>query len=93
MTIGISAVHMDVTKNIINYPNNAIAYFGTTFGVLYKSTDSMDTWQEITTFSGSVVEIMSSNTDPDKIVVGANDGVWISTDGGSSWTLSLATPE
>ena len=91
MTIGISAVHMDITRNIINYPTTAIAYFGTSTGELYKSTDSMETWRLIGTFTG-IVEIMSSNTDPDKVVVGASDGVWISKDGGISWDLSLETP-
>lgn len=83
---------MDVTKTIVNYPTRAIAYFGVGDGRLYKSTNGMQTWNLIYTFPNAIVEIMASDTNSNNVVVGEKHGVWVSHDGGSTWTKSLDTP-
>lgn len=84
----ITAVHMDTTKTIMKNPTTAVAYFGTVSGELYRSIDGMQTWQLLHTFPNSIVEVMSSNEDYNKIAVTDSYGVWVSYDNGDSWELS-----
>jgi hypothetical protein len=86
----ITTVHMDTKKNIVNYPNNAIAYFGTASGELYQSVDGMQSWTEIYDFPSEVVEVMASDENSDKVVVLAKDGVYTSIDGGVVWDKKLS---
>lgn len=86
----VSDIYIDCTRNLVDYPSAAIAYFGTESGKLYKTVDSMGSWTLIHTFATDIVQIMSSHANSNKVVVGCEDSVWVSTNGGSSWTLSLS---
>lgn len=88
----ITAVWMDYIRNFQDYPYDEIAWYGTASGNLYKSEDSLGSFNLMNTFATQIVEIMSSNQDSDKIVVGVLDGVWTSVDGGLTWTESLEAP-
>ncbi len=89
---GITAVWMDIKRNFQDYPNDEIAWFGTEMGELFKSEDSLGTWTKKYTFTKAIKEIMTSETDSNKVVVGIDDGVWVSVDGGLGWTEVIEAP-
>jgi len=89
----ITAVRLDIIRNFQDFPNDATAWFGTYNGHLYKSEDSLGTWTLITqAFLKPIWEIRVSETDSNKIAVGVDDGIWVSTNGGDSWTEVLEAP-
>ncbi len=88
----VTDVHMDYLRNFLDYPDEQISYFGTQGGDLYKSEDSLATYVSIKTFPAPIVEIMSSDANSDKIVVGVTDGVWVSVDGGNTFIEVLESP-
>jgi len=88
----ITAVHMDFLRNFQDYPYDQISWYGTQSGNLYKSIDSLGSFELMKNFSIKVVEIMSSDQDSDKVVVGVLDGIWTSVDGGVTWVESLEAP-
>lgn len=88
----ITAVWMDHIRNFQDYPYDEIAWYGTVSGNLYKSENSLGTFSLMKAFSTQIVEIMSSNQDSNKVVVGVLDGVWVSMDGGNTWTEGLEAP-
>lgn len=88
----ITAVWMDYLRNFQDYPYSEIAWYGTASGNLYKSENSLGTFTLKNTFDTQIVEIMSSNQDSNKIVVGVLDGVWTSVDGGDTWIEGLEAP-
>lgn len=87
---GISAVWCDIIKNFQDYPDDPLSFFGTVGGSLYKSV--YGGYYRIAEFGSAVVDIMTSNTDSDKVVVGVEDGIWVSRDGGISWIEGLEAP-
>lgn len=50
-------VHMDYIRNFLDYPTEEISYFGTVSGNLYKSEDSLGSFNIIHTFDAGIVEI------------------------------------
>ncbi len=88
----ITAVHMDYLKNFLDYPTTEIAWFGTASGNLYKSVDSLTTWDLNYSFPSAIVEIKASQLDSNKVVVGVEDGVWVTMDGGTTWREALEAP-
>lgn len=88
----ITAVWMDIVRNFQDYPLDEIAWFGTDTGELYKSEDALATWKLIYTFPTYVREIMTPEDSSSKIVVGCDDGIWVSDNGGITWTLGLDAP-
>jgi len=88
----ITAVWMDYIRNFQDYPYDEIAWYGTSSGNLYKSLDSLGNFTFVKAFPTAIREIMSSNEDSDKVVVGVDDGVWVTIDGGDTWIESLEAP-
>jgi len=89
----ITSVWMDYKRNFQDYPWDEIAYFGTEAGELYRSLNSLTSWNNVYDFDSMVVEIMSSDLDPNKVAVGTvSGGVYVSVDGGTSWTLARSNP-
>ena len=86
----ISDIYIDHIKNLVDYPSAAVAYVGTHSGKLYKTVDSMGSWNLIHTFDTDIKQIMSSHTNASKVAIGCEDGVWVSINGGTNWTLSLS---
>lgn len=91
VTSEISAVYMDYVKNLLDYPNGEIAWFGTADGRLFKSVNSLGSWSNIKSFASKVVEIRGSELESDKVAVGLeSDGIHVTLDGGVSWQQVLA---
>ncbi len=89
---GISAVWCDIIKNFQDYPDDELSFFGTVNGNLYRSVDSFGGYYWVKQFPSAIVDIMTSNTDSDKVIVGVEDGIWISRDGGVTWLETLEAP-
>ena len=89
---GISAVWCDIIKNFQDYPDDQLSFFGTVGGDLYRSIFSLGGYYRVAEFGSAVVDIMTSNLDSDKVIVGVEDGIWISRDGGVSWLETLEAP-
>ncbi len=89
---GISAVWCDIIKNFQDYPDDELSFFGTVNGNLYRSVDSFGGYYWVKKFPSAIVDIMTSNTDSDKVIVGVEDGIWISRDGGVTWLETLEAP-
>jgi photosystem II stability/assembly factor-like uncharacterized protein len=80
-------------------PNQPLVYwFGSTGGGVFKTTDGGATWRAVSDgfFGGSIGAIAVSPTDPNVVFVGTGektvrgnvthgDGMWKSTDGGTTW--------
>jgi len=88
----ITAVWMDNIRNLVDFTDDQISWYGTSGGMLYKSIDSLTNFDFVTTFSTAVREIMSSDQDSNKVVVGVDSGVWVSINGGETWEEALAAP-
>jgi len=92
----ITAVWMDSIRNFQDYPYSEIAWYGagsgTGSGNLYKSENSLGNFTLKGIFPTKIVEIMSSNQDSNKVVVGVLDGIWTSVDGGETWIEGLESP-
>jgi photosystem II stability/assembly factor-like uncharacterized protein len=83
----ISALYMDPIRNFLDYPYDEISYFGTESGHLYRSLNSLSTFDRIRTFTeGRIVEICGSHVDSNKLAVGVGGSVYTSVNGGSSWS-------
>lgn len=55
-------------------------------GAFFKSTDGGKTWKEALELSGESIHAMTQSTkNPDILLVGTINGVWISRDSGDSW--------
>lgn len=60
-------------------------------GHIYKSTNKGNTWKKITTGLPNklaVSKIIVDPRNPNKVIMAANTGLYLSTDKGESWTLS-----
>jgi hypothetical protein len=44
-------------------------------------------------FGVPIVEIMSTNIDSAKVVIGTEDGIWVTNDGGQSFVLVKEPPD
>lgn len=87
----ITAVHVDFLRNFLDYPDNAITWHGTISGELWKSVDSLASFTRVdndTFYPNVIVEVMSSDTDSNKVVVGCDDKVYTSINGGQTWRLA-----
>ncbi len=57
-----------------------------TYSKVYKSTDSGENWSDITgTVDGNPKAIAIDAADPSKVYVGTTEGIYRSSNGGSSW--------
>lgn len=82
----ITAVYIDVNSNLQDSPNSAIAYFGTSTGRVYRTTNSFGSWSLLSqTFLSKIVRIMGNHTTSSRVVVGCEDSIWTSTNFGDSW--------
>jgi len=64
-------------------------YCGTETGMVFKSVDKGQHWTPTTGsyyLGGEITTIDVSPTDAEKVVVGAGPFLWLTTDGGRSWT-------
>lgn len=69
--------------------NSDIIYCGTETGMIFKTTDKGESWKPcapLKYFGGEISTVEVSKTNPDKVVIGANMNLWLTTDGGENWT-------
>ncbi|MCI4668062.1 MAG: GEVED domain-containing protein [Bacteroidia bacterium] len=85
----------------VNPTNNQQIYLGSRSGGFWKTNDEGTTWQNTTDFlvASGVNTIAVSPTNPDSILInvrnggnGTSHGIFRSTDGGNSWTLTPFNP-
>jgi len=84
----ITAVYIDYIKNLLDYPEEATAWFGTDSGDVYKTTDSFATWDKVKAFGVKVVEIRGSEMNSNKVVVATETDIYTTMDGGENWILA-----
>jgi len=84
----ITTVYMDYIKNMVDYPDNATAWFGTYDGDIYKSIDSLQSWALIKSFDYDVKKISGSNTDSNKVAAVVGTKIYTTFNGGDDWVES-----
>jgi|GEM_PF-4883222 len=84
----ITAVYMDYVRNFVAYPNDQISWFGTASGEVFKSVDSLYTWERYADFEGIVYDIEGSDLDSNKVAVAVGNNIYTTRNGGETWTLS-----
>jgi hypothetical protein len=87
-------IEADVINDMAIGPNGTTIYAALTTNKLYKSTDAGATWSALTApgTTADLVAVAPDDTDLVVVVDVPNDTVYISTNGGSSFT-SLGVPE
>lgn len=68
--------------------NPNILFAGTETGMIFKSIDKGEHWtpcRPMDYFGGEISTIEISETNPDKVLVGAGATLWLTSDGGETW--------
>ncbi len=86
-----STISQDFGKNLDHLkiaPSNNTIIYGAYGDKLYKGTNTNSIWSQLTGFSGNINSIAIHPNDPNKVAIAttSNDRVFVSSDGGSSWT-------
>ncbi len=79
----------NVQRFDVSPTNPNIIYAGTETSMIFKSTDKGLTWKPCAPnhyFGGLISSVEVSRSNPDKVVVGGGSLVWLTTDGGDTWT-------
>ena len=84
----ITAVYMDYIKNFVAHPNDQVSWFGTASGEIFKSTDSLYTWERRANLVGVVHDIEGSDLDSNKVAAAVGNSIYTTTNGGDTWVLS-----
>ena len=73
--------------------NPAIMFCGTETGMVFKSTDTGNTWVDMGKnydFNGGVSAVEIDPTNPNNVLIGSGGSIYRSNNAGLTWTLSLA---
>jgi len=84
----ITSVYMDYLRNFVHYPDDQISWFGTYDGKIFKSAESLHTWNMMTDFSNVVYDIEGSDLDSNKVAVAVGNSIYTTRNGGITWVLS-----
>jgi photosystem II stability/assembly factor-like uncharacterized protein len=86
----------EISEVVIDPKNHNVLYIATPYGV-FKSTDAGWTWskknngispkQTGTTSSTFIGPILIDKTNPDRLLIGTENGIYESTDAGNSWKM------
>lgn len=82
----------NLTDQVKIAPSNNKVIYASSGAALYKAVnggDDNETWVSLNGYSGSINSIAIHPSDPDKVaiaVTGASEKVYLSTDGGTTWT-------
>ncbi len=82
-------------RNATLYYGTGDAFSGISYGAgVFKSTDAGITWQQLgLQFNGGFTFRLALHpSDPRTLLVARDSGIWVSSDGGNTWTKTLATP-
>jgi photosystem II stability/assembly factor-like uncharacterized protein len=91
--LGVTDFYIDADNPDLMYLLTGDAYGTNTYSVgVLKSTDGGATWSNTSNFNPAVssgyrmFKMLVDPTNNQKIIIGGNGGIWVSTNGGNSWT-------
>ncbi len=74
-------------RSVKNHPTDTLTFYATTGGKIIKSTDGGATLTTVFTYSSlDVNELAISESDPNVVIAAADEGIFRTTNGGTSWT-------
>lgn len=79
----------NVQRFDVSPTNPNIIYAGTETSMIFKSIDKGLTWNPCAPnhyFGGPITSVEISRSNPDKVIVSGGSLVWLTTDGGKTWT-------
>ncbi len=84
----VSPAQSNIQRMRASRSNPNVLYCGSETGLVFRSSDKGESWQPCNDgewMAGEITSIDVSNTNPDRVLVGAGGVFWISNDGGASW--------
>ena len=84
----LSPAQSNIQRMRASRSNPNILYCGSETGLVFRSSDKGESWQPCNDgewMAGEITTIDISNTNPDRVLVGAGGVFWISNDGGVNW--------
>ena len=88
LTKKVSPAQSNIQRMMASRSNPDILYCGSETGLVFRSKDKGESWQPCNDgewMAGEITTIDISNTNPDRVLVGAGGVFWISNDGGDNW--------
>ena len=79
----------NVQRFDVSRTNPNILYCGTETGMMFKTSNKGEDWTECTGnyyFGGEITSVEISYQDANKVLMGAGAFLWLTTDGGKTWT-------
>ena len=84
----VSPAQSNIQRMKASRSNPNVLYCGSETGLVFRSVDKGESWQPCNDgewMAGEITSIDISNTNPDRVLVGAGGVFWISNDGGANW--------
>ena len=84
----VSPAQSNIQRMRASRSNPNVLYCGSETGLVFRSVDKGESWQPCNDgewMAGEITSIDISNTNPDRVLVGAGGVFWISNDGGANW--------
>ena len=84
----VSPAQSNIQRMRASRSNPNVLYCGAETGLVFRSVDKGESWQPCNDgewMAGEITSIDISNTNPDRVLVGAGGVFWISNDGGANW--------
>ena len=84
----VSPAQSNIQRMRASRSNPNVLYCGSETGLVFRSSDKGESWQPCNDgewMAGEITSIDISNTNPDRVLVGAGGVFWISNDGGANW--------
>ena len=84
----LSPAQSNIQRMRASRSNPNVLYCGSETGLVFRSSDKGESWQPCNDgewMAGEITTIDISNTNPDRVLVGAGGVFWISNDGGVNW--------
>ena len=86
----VSPAQSNIQRMRASRSNPDVLYCGSETGLVFRSSDKGESWQPCNDgewMAGEITSIDISNTNPDRVLVGAGGVFWISNDGGANWEI------
>jgi hypothetical protein len=86
----ITAIYMDRSHNIKDYPSSQITWWGTLSGRIFKRVGGTDSGSiyELTSLELPIRYIKGNNLNSSQIVIGCASSIWVTSNSGSYFTLA-----
>ena len=85
----------NVQRFDVSRTNPNVLYCGTETGMMFKTTNKGEEWTECTGnyyFGGEITTVEISYQNENKVLMGAGSFLWLTTDGGATWTDITPAP-